>query len=54
LQVFASVAAAVASYTSARSMHTVWESGRAYIHMGVMVAVAILMACSSVHVLKKV
>ena len=51
LHISASIAAAVAAYATAVSTSTLWEVGRSYIHLGVMVAVAILMTCSSVHVL---
>ena len=54
LHIAAAVAAAVSAYSSAYSTHSMWDAGRAYVHLGIMAAVAVIMASSSVHIMNKV
>lgn len=54
LHIAAAVAAAVSAYSTAYSTHTMWDAGRAYVHLGVMAAVAVIMGSTSVHLMSKV
>lgn len=51
VHIAAAVAAVVAAYATAVSTYGAWEQGRAYIHLGIMLAVSLLMVGSSTHVL---
>jgi len=53
LLMIAAVAGFVSAYASVRSMSSVWNITRGSIHLAAMLAVAVVMVCSSMHIWNK-